>query len=258
MSSLNVVESYKKYYVERESYHTCLSVGFNKPYTNTLSYDVTPSPTPGEQSDEGYWVKNAKSVAQVFRENGSQLQEIAVSRVIRPNAKQYPNQVVIDLGTVRYEGYFRVYLRGFRAAGTTESTEDRVFSLTLKRNDLVSGFGSYRFVDCYTDPTLTHDVTITLKNWNYPVRSLAEGSVSQAELIKHATVQSGYGETLVLQNIFTNTSDGSVVLYVRGGTNATVFRVTFDEVAPYLFWECPADGVYIAGQSYEVTADEAP
>ena len=253
MSSLNVVEQYTKYYVEKESYHTYLSIGFNKAYSQTQAYDVTPSPVPGEIRDTGYWVKNAKSVAQVYWESGNLLKEITVSRVIRPNENKYPNQVILDLGTSRYEGNYRVYLRGFRATGTTESAEDRVFSVNLRLNELISSDGSYRFVDRYSDPTLTHDVTVTLKNWNCSVRSLADTTLSQAELIKHVKVQSGYGETLVIQNIFTDTRDNAILFYVRGGTNATVFRVTFDEVAPYLLWECPDEGVYTAGRIYEVS-----
>ncbi|MBR6229146.1 MAG: hypothetical protein IKQ97_05365 [Eubacterium sp.] len=256
MSSLNVVESYTKYYVERESYHTCLSVGFNKAYSHILNYDTTPSPVPGQVQDAGYWVKNAKSVAQVFRENGSNLQEVAVTRVIRPDVNKYPNQVIIDLGTARYEGNYRVYLRGFRASGTTESAEDRVFSLKLSLQDIVSTYSSFRMVDRFSEPTMTHNVTITLRNWSVPVRDTSGSMISQAELIKHVKVLSGYGETLVVQNAFTDPKENTIILYVKGGTNSTIFRVSFDEIAPYLFWDCSSEGVYTAKSIFEVSVNE--
>ena len=258
VSSLNVVESYTKYYVDKaRDYHTCLSIGFNKAYTNTVNYDTVPSPVPGEYTDTGYWTASVKKVAQVYRENGSLLQEIEVARVIRPNENKYSAQVIIDLGTTRYEGNFRVYLRGFRAAGTAESAQDKVFSVKLGRTELLSTDGYYRFVDPYTEPTLTHDVTIVLKNWSRPVKSLSESEADQAELVKHAKVYSGFGETLVIRNIFTDAKENSVILYVKGGTNATVFRVTFDVLAPYLFWNCPEDEVCVAGNVYEVSMNES-
>ena len=253
VTSLNIVSTYTKVYVDRDNYHTILQVGFNKNYVQQQGYDSVPSRTDVTNTDIGYWVNNVSKVARVYRVQDRKYYEIAINRIIRPARTGSYDKLLIDLSTDRYEGTYMVYLYGFRADGTDEPATDRNISLEMKLTDIVSGLGRYHVVDRGTDINATHDVTLTIGGWSKNVVNQTQSFISQAELVKHITVTDSYGYRLAVKNVFMDPSSNEITVYVEGGETSTWFTVTFDTVAPYMMWQTDDEGIYVARGDYRVT-----
>lgn len=253
VTSLNVVSSYTKVYVEQEKYHTIVSVGFNKNYVQQLAYDSVPSSGDPTNTDIGYWTVNVARVARVYRVQDKKFYEVGVNRIIRPARTGNYDKLLIDLNTDRYEGTYMIYLYGFRADGTSEPAIDRSISIELKLLDIVAATGRYHIVDRVSEINATHDVTLTIGGWSKRVVNQTQSLVSQAELKKHVYVTDSSGYRLSVNNIFMDSANNEITIYVEGGTESTWFVVTFDTVAPYMLWQLDDDGIYVARDYYRVT-----
>ena len=253
VTSLNIVSSYTKAYVERDYYHTIISVGFNKNYVQQQAYDYIPSSGDPTVTDIGYWTTNVAKVARVYRVQDKKFYEVGINRIIRPARTGNYDKLLIDLSTDRYEGTYMVYLYGFRADGTNEPAVDRNISLELKLFDIVSGLGRYHVVDRGTDINATHDVTLTIGGWSKKVVNQTQSLIPQSEIIRHLTVTDSSGYRLSVKNVFMDSANNEITIYVEGGTTSTWFSVSFDTVAPYILWQLDDEGIYVARDNYRVT-----
>ena len=253
VTSLNIVSSYTNAYVERDYYHTIISIGFNKNYVQQQAYDYIPSSGDPTVTDIGYWTTNVARVARVYRVQDKKFYEVGINRIIRPARTGNYDKVLIDLSTDRYEGTYMVYLYGFRADGTNEPAVDRNISLELKLFDIVSGLGRYHVVDHGTDINATHDVTLTIGGWSKKVVNQTQSLISQADLIRHIIVTDSSGYRLGVKNVFMDSANNEITIFVEGGTTSTWFSVTFDTVAPYMLWQLDDEGIYVARDNYRVT-----
>ena len=253
VTSLNAVSSYSGVYVDRENYHTIISIGFNRNYAVTQAYDSVPASGDVTNTDIGYWTVSVPKVARVYRIQDKKYYEVGINRIIRPARTGSYDRVLIDLSTDRYEGTYLVYLYGFKADGITEPAVDRSISLEIKLQDIVSGLGSYHIVDHKTDINALHDVTLTIGGWSKKVIDQTRSMVSQSELIRHMTVTDSSGYRLGVKNVFTDTVNNEIIIYVEGGVTSTWFSVVFDMVAPYMLWDLDDEGIYVARDIYRVS-----
>ena len=254
-TSLNVVSTYTNVYVD-QYYHTIISLGFNKNYTQVQNYDALPRSTDVTNTDLGYWTVNVAKVARLYRIQNNKYYEIGIDCVTRPARTGSYDRLLLDLNTDRYEGSYLVCLYGFTAEGTNEPVVERRITLELTLKDIVSGLGRYHVVDHKTDINATHDVTLTIGGWSRKVVNQGQSLISQADLIKHVRVTDALGYPLTVKNIFMDSSTNEITIYVEGGTTSTWFSVSFDTVAPYMLWQLDSEGIYVARDNYRVTMVE--
>ena len=254
-TSLNIVSTYTNVYVD-QYYHTIISLGFNKNYSQVQSYDTVPRSTDVTNTDLGYWTANVAKVARIYRIQDNKYYEVGIDYVTRPARTGSYDRLLLDLNTDRYEGKYMICLYGFYAEGTNEPVVERRITLDLALKDIVSGLGRYHVVDHKTDINATHDVALTIGGWSRKVVNQGQSLISQSVLIKHVKVTDAQGYPLTVKNIFMDSSTNEITIYVEGGTTSTWFSVSFDTVAPYMLWQLDDEGIYVARDNYRVTMVE--